>query len=300
MATSLLQTPAWAALKHKYGWASHQIDGLFVMEKRLPLGLTLLYLPEPTPAELTPQVFNALIHLGWAQSAMVVKIEPLAPLPALGLEKTLRRIGFKKSFETVQPEHRQWIDLAGSKEDLLTRMKPKGRYNIRIAQRSQIRVARLPNIGAFTALALLTAQRQGFTSRSERYFQDLCTVANVELWGAWTPSGDLAAAVIASFKPPYALYLYGASDERLRAQMAPYLLHFTLMLEAKKRGCSTYDLLAIAPPDSPEHRFTGITRFKQQFGGNPVHLIGAWDLILKPWGYRLYHFLEKIRRPGVE
>ena len=43
---SLLQTPEWVSLKVAQGWKSHEVEGIFVLEKKLPLGKSFLYAPE--------------------------------------------------------------------------------------------------------------------------------------------------------------------------------------------------------------------------------------------------------------
>jgi hypothetical protein len=43
---SLLQTQEWVDLKVTAGWKSHQVEGIFVLEKTLFLGQKFLYVPE--------------------------------------------------------------------------------------------------------------------------------------------------------------------------------------------------------------------------------------------------------------
>ena len=43
---SLLQTPEWVSVKVSQGWKSHEIEGVFVLEKSLPMGRSFLYAPE--------------------------------------------------------------------------------------------------------------------------------------------------------------------------------------------------------------------------------------------------------------
>lgn len=298
MPTSLLQTDTWAAFKERYGWRCHRLRGVLILERPLPLRRRLLYVPEPTPEELGGAL-DELVRLTWEHKALFCKVEPLVQTPHPTLEEALRKRGFRPSFETIQPRWRQWIDLRQTEEALLGGMKPKGRYNIKIAQRHNVAIKHLDNAKDFTALAQQTARRQGFGGRSPAYFEDLLTIEEVELWGAYV-AGALVAGVIASFKPPFALYLYGASSGQYRAVMAPYLLHWEVMRQAKQRGCTTYDLLAIAPPDLPNHRFAKLGRFKAQFGGLSVQLLGAWDLVGSPLGYRIFKALETLRRPAVE
>ena len=96
----------------------------------------------------------------------------------------------------------------------------------------------------------------------------------------------------------FASYLHGASSSTHRDVMAPFLLHWTAAHRAKARGCHIYDLLAVAPPKDGklQQKYAGITRFKENFGGQTVHLLGAWDLVNQPFTYRLFSVLERLRR----
>ena len=299
MPTSLLQTEEWGRFKEQFGWRATRVGGILVLERNLPFGQRFLYAPEPSEAELTADSLDELVHHAWERRAMVLKLEPLVVRPARSFEQHLVRHGFSPSFETLQPSWRQWVALEPSVEQILADMKPKGRYNIRIAQRAGVQVHEFEDVEQFSALATATARRQGFSPRSTDYFKKLCALGTVTLLGAWLEK-DLLAAFIVSLKPPYALYLYGASSQHKREAMAPYLLHWNVIEGAKAAHCTTYDLLAISPPDKPKHRFANLTRFKQQFGGQQVELVGAWDLVLRKSSYKAFHLLEKLRRPQVE
>ena len=299
MPISILQTDEWGRFKEQFGWKASRIGGVLVLERSLPLGQRFLYAPEPSEAELTADALDALVHHAWERRAMVLKIEPLVPRPARSFEEHLVRHGFAPSFETLQPQWRQWVLLEPPLEQILAEMKPKGRYNIAVARRADVMVRELDDVEHFSALAKNTAQRQGFSTRSTDYFKKLCTLPSVTLLGAWHQK-DLLAAFIVSFKPPYALYLYGASSAIKRETMAPYRLHWNVIEGAKAAQCTTYDLLAISPPNHPTHRFANLTRFKQQFGGQPVELVGAWDLVMRKSTYKAFRLLEKLRRPQVE
>lgn len=78
----------------------------------------------------------------------------------------------------------------------------------------------------------------------------------------------MIAAGIYVFYNLVGLYYYGAStsDPEIRKHMAPYLLQWEAIREAKSRGCIIYDFLGIAPPDDMEHPLMGVSSFKEKFG----------------------------------
>lgn len=106
-------------------------------------------------------------------------------------------------------------------------------------------------------------------------------------------------ALIISFYDGVADYLYGGSDTEHKEVMAPYLAHWLVIQEAKRRNCRIYDMLGAAPPDEPNHPYAGFARFKEQFGGTYQHLLGSYDLIFKPIHYTIFSQAEKHRRRGV-
>ena len=75
------------------------------------------------------------------------------------------------------------------------------------------------------------------------------------------------AAGIWVFYPHRAIYYYGASsgDREDRKQMAPYLLQWHAIMEAKKANIDVYDMLGVADPDNPHDSLVGVTQFKARF-----------------------------------
>jgi len=299
---SLLQTQEWADLKVSQGWQSHNLDGIFILEKKLPFLGNFLYSPEVDFQNIAN--FNDFIEkIPKNSRTLFFRLEILDEKDTeIGqkIEAVLEKYGFIKAFEELQPEWRQIIDISRSEEEILSRMKPKGRYNIKIAQKNNVDVAESSNLTAFYELFLATAKREKFSIRPKKYFQDLLEKLTAkgyaEMLLAKYNNNAVAAAIITFYKET-ASYLYGASSNEYRNVMAPYLIHWQGIMKAKAKGCKYYDLLAVAPEGASErHKYAGITRFKEQFGGRKVHLVGSYDLIYKPFWYKLFKMAEKRRR----
>jgi len=302
---SLLQTKEWASLKAKTGWSAHEIDGVQIMSRKLPLGRSFFYAPEVSTEQLNKLSIKELLQKiepdAKEQKAIAIRLEILEEENDKR-SKELKDLKFQKSFEEIQPEHRQWIDIDKSEDQILAQMKPKGRYNIRVAQKHDIRIFQnqdFDHIKIFYQLYSETAKREHFRPRPIGYFKNLLNLIKETNYGsiftAYYGNKPLATLII-TFYDQIASYLYGASSAENRNVMAPYLAHWEAMKEAKKRSCVLYDLLAVAPKNQPNHKYAGISRFKQQFGGKQVDLIGSWDLVYQPFGYLWFRSLEKIRR----
>lgn len=110
------------------------------------------------------------------------------------------------------------------------------------------------------------------------------------------------AGVIITFYKDTAIYYYGASSDEDRNAMAPYLLQWHAIKEAKSLGCKYYDFLGIAPPKTKDilgpkkHPWRGVTGFKRKFGGEHVGYIPAQEYSFKPVLHLLYRLAKKLKK----
>lgn len=300
---SILQTAEWEEFRKTQGWQSFRVDEILILKRRLPLGKNFLYSPEIELEKIEnfDEFLQKISKNCKDNKTIFLRLDFLTEFNENFVEK-LKNSEMVKSFEEVQPEWRQIIDISGSEEDILTQMKPKGRYNIKVAQRHGAAAEKADssaNIDDFYEIFRQTAKRDGFQIRPKQYFAKMLEILKpaglAELFIIRYNNKPVAAAIV-SFYADTASYLYGASANEARQVMAPYWLHWQIIREAKKRGCRYYDLLAIAPEGFENHKYSGITRFKEQFGGRKIHLLGAWDKIYQPNWYKLFRIAEKYRR----
>lgn len=324
---SLLQTKIWADFKAAQGWKSHMIElpnqaqPLSVLERPLTFGKSLAYAPEVTLPTYEPDQLSNLAKTIQNQipNAIFFRLELFEPLGEVvghttytshatqgsnqSIIATLKKAGYQKAFEETQPEHRQWLDIAHDEAAIMAQMKEKGRYNIRLAERKGVttRISTdIKDVEVFYQLFKETAIRDGFQIRQESYFLSLCRTLfehNLAHLIIAEHDGQPLSALIITYYDGLASYLYGASSNAGRHLMGPYAAHWAAIKAAKDRGCKHYDLIQIAPPDaSPNHKYTNLTRFKQQFGGQRVDLVGGWDFVYQPLWYQAFTWSQKIRR----
>ncbi|MFA5994280.1 MAG: peptidoglycan bridge formation glycyltransferase FemA/FemB family protein, partial [Parcubacteria group bacterium] len=91
-------------------------------------------------------------------------------------------------------------------------------------------------------------------------------------------------------------YLHGASDDRFRNVMAPYLLQWRQIKDAKKNGAIEYAFGGVKTNMS-ENNWEGITRFKQSFSPQTqtIKFPGAYDIIINAPRYWSYRMIQKIK-----
>ena len=318
----LLQSALWGRFKQRFGWhpqaVSWQAAGsggtLLALTRPTPFGL-LAYVPgapaaapatgDPARvlAELAPRI--ALPRAGAAARRPALVRYDL-PWPAAAVPLTGARL--YRAPVDVQPTSTVLVDLLEDEARLLARMKPKTRYNIRLAQRRGVTVAVLPAAAArgrpladWYRLYRATAARHRITTHSERYFAALFELAAAaaapELFLLSAGYRDeLLGGIVVSICGRMGRYLYGASAPRRRELMANYALQWAALRLARERGCHTYDLYGIPPAADPSHPWFGLYQFKTGFGGAIVHRRGCWDYALQPLSYRLLRQGELLRR----
>jgi len=213
-----------------------------------------------------------------------LRIEPAVPLPSrpgLPLTRLLDELGFVRSPADLLPCESWLVDLEQSETELSGAMKPKGRYNVRVARRHGVQVrfsSDERDIPGFYRLFEETARRKRFFGEPYAHFINLCQTLFADgraEFGFATLDGSVLAAILVVYWAGRATYLYGGRSFEQTQVMAPYLLHWEAMLNAKGRGCRLYDFYGYS--DNPKHSYFPFSRFKRQFGGYPVTYPGAHD-----------------------
>ncbi|MDP2586328.1 MAG: peptidoglycan bridge formation glycyltransferase FemA/FemB family protein [Candidatus Komeilibacteria bacterium] len=216
------------------------------------------------------------------------RLEPTFPLPTSQIKL--------KSTKSIQPPDTLILDLQQSAEQLLADFHPKTRYNIKLAEKHGVKIEKL-EAGQFDQcwpLFQQTGERDQFGLHPRGYYQKMLALDEVELWVARNAENAIIAANLMVFYGNTATYLHGASDYNFRQMMAPNLLQWMLINEAKNRGFINYDWHGIAPDDSVNHPWLGVTRFKKGFGGQAISYPGTYDFIYQPGWYQAYQWLRKI------
>ena len=75
-----------------------------------------------------------------------------------------------------------------------------------------------------------------------------------------------------------------------------HALQWQIIKDLKEQGIERYNLWGIAPPNSPHHRYAGVTTFKTGFGGEIIEFVPAHDLIVNHFKYLPNLIIETIRK----
>lgn len=329
-APHVLQSWEWGECKAQAAWSAHryavrngarELSGAFqLLLRRGPGGLpfTIGYIPKgpvidwcsPEKVEIT---LSLIARLARRKRALFVKIDPdvredrpegarlIDALRTRGWRYSADQIQFKNTaFTPLEPHHH---DPEGQ---LLAQMKSKCRYNIRLARRRgvHVRPGTESELETFYKLYLATAKRDGFAIRPYAYY--------ALIWQRYlkaqkerdNPAGgalflatheEEAEPLAGLFLLRYAdrtWYFYGASSNVRRRDMPNYLLQWEALRWTLNEGSRVYDWWgAPTDPNDPGDSMAGVWHFKQGFGAQLQHHVGAWDLPTSAPLYHLYHRL---------
>lgn len=329
-----LQSWTWGTFKSRWGWQPlpslmtvaenswEPLAAALILKRPIPrTPFCLLYVPrgpilDYNDRALRQQVLAQLEKIARRERAIFVKIDPEVvkawgeagerPSPIGGrFVQELRQRGWRFSAEQIQFRNTVELPLEASEEALLEAMKPKTRYNIRLAARKGI-VIRQGTPADFPQIAQMyaeTAVRDQFTIRPTAYYLDI--------WNAFYQAGmaqpllaeyegrAIAAVVLVRYGRRV-IYMYGASTDQERQRMPNHLLQWEAIRWAKAQGAAVYDFWG-APDEFVEtDRMWGVWRFKQGYSGQVVRHIGAWDYAARPllyWAYAqlLPRYLARLR-----
>lgn len=313
-ASGFMQSLGWASFKRRQGFRVEHLglleDGRLIggmIGYAAPTGTTLLVAPEgpvlPWADEERARIsFRMLIKLAEQTplgadspdaaraSRLTTASDSSVNLPlALRVEPRLEpprpRLlrDFGRAPVDLLPTETLYLDLTPEPAALLAAMHPKGRYNIRLAERRGVIVREEIDPASarqFHAVVAEAGARDGFFVEPPRFFGDLADtlfpIGLARFLFAEDADGTLGALLLVIYGRR-ATYLYGGIANRRREAMAGYALQWAAIRRARELGCREYDFYGYEPFGAPDHLYAGFSRFKRQFGGRPVRFIGAHE-----------------------
>ncbi|KJS29937.1 MAG: peptidoglycan bridge formation protein FemAB [Desulfatitalea sp. BRH_c12] len=332
----LFQTEYWGEVKTRLGWKPYAFDigsslsggDVLVLIKSLGGNFSAAYVPQGP--EFVPHEENQGTFLEALSEEMAEQLEstlafirydlpwespyarelrekqwhdyPESRIREMRMNFGTKNWNLRKAPVDMTVTHSSIVDIRDSEEQILARMKPKTRYNIKLARQKGIRVcvATVDALPVFYRLYRETALRNGFFMGEYRNFLALFSAGAQSRSGSEivlllaTHNREVLAGAIIAISEKGAIFLHGASSSKHRNLMGPYALHWEAIRYARSRRCRTYDMGAVSPSKDPRHRFFGLYRFKTGFGGEILHRSGSWDYPLNKTVYTRFRNAETL------
>lgn len=233
-------------------------------------------------------------------------------------ESTNPRINEKNEESRSQETHKPINQLTNqlSEEQIFKNFRSTQRNLVRRAEKDGVTITASPNPVAdlhhFLTLHDETRKRHGFTPYTDSFFRaqvkHFAPKGQLTLYLAHYQNQVIASSIHMHFGGETS-YHHGASAQKFRKIPASYLLQWTAIKDALKRGDHVYNFWGIAPmqeknedPNSKNekavdkrHPFAGVTLFKTGFGGRMLELTHCIDVPLSPL-YRITRGFEMVRK----
>lgn len=333
----VFQTEYWGKVKDRLGWKAYAFDigsslsggDLLVLIKSSCGDSPVAYVPQGP--ELAPEEGSQGIFLEALSESLAEKLEsrvsfirydlpwkspyaqemhekqwydfPESRVREMRMNFATKKWNLKKAPVDMTVSDSFIVNIGGSEEEILSRMKPKTRYNINLARRKgvQVRIASPERLPIFYRLYRETASRNGFSTSEFTYFSALFSAHEKVQSGSETVlllathNQDVLAGAVVAISKTGAIFLHGASSTEKRDHMASYALHWEAIRYARSRQCRTYDMGAVSPSRDPGHSFFGLYRFKSGFGGQILHRSGSWDYPIDQEAYMTFRNMETLQ-----
>jgi len=338
----LFQTVYWSEVKSRLGWKTFAFDfasldteaDILVLLRDFGHGITGAYIQQGPEYGPPPEHYGLFLEklseemvkhldmpisfirydLPWESQYItcaddITKYQGGAIRPEPRLQELRMNFGTKswnlrKAAIDITVADAVMIDLARTEAEILSDMKSKTRYNIRLAKRRGVEIVSLSidMLPVFYDLYRQTAERNKFFPCSYKYFSALFSAlqsspdsSEIYFLIAKHNQEALAGAII-GISGKVATYLFGASSNQRRNLMGPYAVQWAGILLAREKGCLAYDMGAVSPTKDKHHPFYGMYRFKTGFGGKIIHRSGTWDYPLDPDKYLVLRNAEALDR----
>lgn len=256
------------------------------------------YGPDFTDIDGFNKSIESLVDDAKKEHASFIRIEPRN-----GVEKKyLEENGFKfVNYNHLQPDKTQVVSLSISREELMRGMAHGTRNTINTYKKKgiDIKISHDPSdVKILINLLAKVAKRNNIQVHTKNYFmkqaESLFPTGKAMLYYATIDNVPVAASLIYD-DDTTRYYAHAAADDAYRKTHAGTALVGQMILDAKEKGLSFFDLYGIAPENSPYHPWAGFTSFKKGFGGYSVDYLGCWDKPIIKVNYYFYRYYQTIR-----
>lgn len=296
---SIWQTKSWQEmlLKSKQIEKIIEVDNVFIEKRSIWLGQFWLFVLWVN--NINSDFLEKVKSLCKIEKSLFIQFETLNYSNDLSIKLEWVTNNYYKKFITP---YTAIIDLSLREDEILSLMKPKGRYNIKLAEKKWVIVKEVEktkeNIEIFYNLMIETTSRDNFNWNSLDYYMTfLDNIKESKLFIAFLDDKAISAGIF-TYVWEEAIYYYWAStsDINYRNLMSPYLLQWTAICKAKQLWMKIYDFLWVATPWEENSHLRWVTDFKSKFTSNIIKVSDSYIFVNNKIKYNLLQLLRKFKR----
>lgn len=312
MKTILFQSREWQKLQQDLGeetiFKTEEEYQYLAIIKSTPLGkyLYLPYGPEAKDEVVFNAIYQDLSKLAKEHQAIFIRVEPQNPDLIKFFPKNIKKT------KDENPKDTWHLDLTQPDAKIIENFSHgiRNAYNTFRKRGIEIKTTKDPaklkylvalqkaifekkNLHAFSESYLKTELSQPFTTL---YLATYDNKAPKQDNNSKQPQdGEVLGASLFFDYNDTRYYMQSAANNSYKNLPSTVAILTSAIFDAKKKGIKYFDFWGIAPEDAgQDHPWAGFTKFKKSFGGEAVHYAGTYDIVLKPFKYKLYQFIRKI------
>lgn len=300
---NILQSQEMSAQKELSGWKPRYLLSdslaLVALEKNIPVLGKLWYVIKGPGVATTDELKAALPdlrRLAKEGGVFAIKIEPeiiksdtaLAELKDAGLVKV----------KPVQPNTSTiFLDITDDLDTLIARLDQKTRHAIRRAGRDGVRIElveasdencqKMYQLYQTTASGLFAIRPYAYY---KKFWQRFAEAGMGQMFFAYADDKLLASAYALKFGNK-STYKDGASLRDRPVYGTSHLLQWRVIEWAQSEGATIHDFCGSPPSDqikNPDHPYFGFGRFKLGFNKEVTDFVGAYDIVIRPFHYKIW------------
>jgi len=264
------------------------------------------------PKEVLESLLQELVKRAKDQQCLFVRLSPFWPKDRIipGSKKAPLHMLAEHLWYLPLTKPDTWQEATGDPQpreenEIFMQLRKTTRNLVRRAEREGVTIEAsddpLRDLPLFIELHEETRKRHHFTPYTNTFFR-----LQVELFAKRNEctlylaryNDEVIASSIHMHMAGETSYHHGASTHKYSKIPASYLLQWTAITDALKRGDSVYNFWGIAPEGAKKHPFQGVTTFKKGFGGQMLEITHCMDVPVSPryHGTRAFEYFRKWRR----
>lgn len=299
-----LQSRAWARCQARMGAALFHASAerwmwLGIVQRMGPFRrLYLPYGPQVADSGALRTALRAAVLCARRQRCHFVHFEPWSRAPLFPEQCGARRVRAR------QAEYTRVIHLDVDDATLRAGLSKGHRAAISAAPRKGIVVepSTAPEaLEAFLRMLRETSDRTGMPIYDDSYYraivEELVPTGEATVYVARHGERAIGAAIVLDLaNTRYYAFASSATDPETRRLGPGPPLVWRTMVDARAAGRTRLDFWGIAPPDEPDHPWSGFSAFKRSFGGEVLRRSGTWDLPVDRAMYAAWSLAQALRR----